>query len=44
MKALLQASAPSYAFHDLKPAPDDFRADLIAGLSLRQKTIPSKFF
>jgi dimethylhistidine N-methyltransferase len=44
VRALKKASARPYAFHDLKPSADDFRSDVIAGLSRRQKAIPSKFF
>ncbi len=32
------------AFHDLEPAPEDFRSAVVAGLTNTRKTLPSKFF
>jgi dimethylhistidine N-methyltransferase len=32
------------SFHDLAPAPEDFREAVVRGLGLRPKAIPSKFF
>lgn len=40
----LEKQASSCVLHDLKPSPEDFRAEVIAGLRRQQKTIPSKFF
>jgi uncharacterized SAM-dependent methyltransferase len=37
-------SALAVAFHDLEPEPDDFRLDVLAGLSKPQKEIPPKYF
>ena len=37
------ASAGLIRFHDHEPAPDDFRAALIAGLSGEAKAIPCRF-
>ncbi len=39
-----QEDACSYRFYDLKPSPEDFRAEVLAGLGRPQKRIPSKFF
>ena len=44
MRALKEKDASPYAFYDLKPSTDDFRAEVISGLGRRQKAIPSKFF
>ena len=37
-------TVPRFAFHDLRPDRGDFLADLIAGLSQPQKTLPPKYF
>jgi dimethylhistidine N-methyltransferase len=44
VRALRTAARPSYAFHDLKPSADDFRADVMDGLGRPHKAIPSKYF
>lgn len=35
---------PNFHFHDLHPAPEDFHAEVIAGLSEANKRLPPKFF
>jgi dimethylhistidine N-methyltransferase len=35
---------PNFHFHDLQPAPEDFRAEVIAGLSAQRKRLSPKFF
>ena len=38
------ASTPSFDLHDLHPAPEDFRAEVLAGLISEPKTLPCKYF
>jgi uncharacterized SAM-dependent methyltransferase len=36
--------APAVRFHDAQPETDDFREEVLRGLSARPKSIPPKFF
>ena len=40
----MQAKDFSFAFHDLEPGSDDFRADVLQGLAKPIKEIPPKYF
>jgi dimethylhistidine N-methyltransferase len=37
-------TAPAIPLHDLHPAPDDFRGEVLAGLREQPKTLPCKYF
>ncbi|MEK8090435.1 L-histidine N(alpha)-methyltransferase [Thermithiobacillus plumbiphilus] len=40
----MQATPVDFAFHDLEPGSDDFRADVLQGLAKPGKEIPPKYF
>ncbi len=40
----MEAALPNFYFHDLHPAPEDFHAEVIAGLSGEVKHLSPKFF
>lgn len=40
----MEVSPPNFHFHDLQPAPEDFHAEVIAGLSGPVKRLSPKFF
>ena len=41
---MMEGTPNNFHFHDLQPAPADFRAEVIAGLSQPRKTLSPKFF
>ncbi len=40
----MEAALPNFFFHDLHPAPEDFHAEVIAGLRGENKRLPPKLF
>ena len=40
----MRAGAPGVVFHDFEPATESFRAAVLDGLAMPQKSIPSRFF
>ena len=40
----METALPNFHFHDLHPEPEDFHADVIAGLSRKTRRLSPKFF